>query len=139
MAGTHPMVRRTTRISIDACMGVGTRWPVLDARLWDTPGHVSRAHPNGGRGVGARSRPRQGEADEARGRGGARRPDWPPGLAQDPPVRAGRGERPTGVGRPGGGALPCGARLLTPRARPDSPAARLPVTVGGRPRTAVMR
>ena len=111
MAGMPTIVRRTTRISIEACMGVRTRWPLLDARLWDTPGHVSRAHPNGGRGVGARSRPRQGDADEARGSGGARRPDWPPGLAQDPPVRAGRGERPTGVGRPGGGALPCGARL----------------------------
>ena len=46
----------------------------------------------------------------ARERAGTR-PARAPGLAQDLPVRGGRGERPAGVGRPGGGPLPCGARL----------------------------
>jgi hypothetical protein len=35
-----------------------------------------------------------------------RRPDPAPGLAQAPPVQAGRVERPAGVGRPGGGLFP---------------------------------
>ena len=73
-----------------------------------------RVKMNSRRCVGAIGRTRQGDADDARGRAGARRPDRAPGLAQDPPVRAGRGERPAGVGRPGGGSLPCGARLGTP-------------------------
>src|SRR5262245_63764979 len=53
-------------------------------------------------------------------------------LPQAPPTRDRGVERPARVGRPAGGALPCGARLRTQPARPDPPPA-LPVlpTAGG--------
>src|SRR5262245_18565808 len=53
-------------------------------------------------------------------------------LAQAPPTRDRGVERPARVGRPAGGALPCGARLRAQPARPDPPPA-LPVlpTAGG--------
>src|SRR5271157_1157683 len=59
-----------------------------------------------------------GEASNATGRTGTRRPARAPcSTAQDHPVRGGRGERPAGVGGPGGGSLPCGpASELNPPA-----------------------
>src|SRR5262249_30065095 len=77
----------------------------------------------------------RGEAGHATRRAGTRRPDRAPGLAPDPPVRGGRGGRPAGVGRPGGGALPCGARLGNQLACPYPPPARPwhPAVGGGRP------
>src|SRR5262249_7820056 len=46
-----------------------------------------------------------------------RGPDRPPGLAQASPVRAGPGERPARVDRPGSGQCPCGAFRGTRPAR----------------------
>src|SRR5258708_25007551 len=53
-----------------------------------------------------------------------RRRNRAPGLAQAPPARAGRVERPVGVGGPGGGSLRCGASLGTQLARPYPPHVR---------------
>src|SRR6202043_4224012 len=56
-------------------------------------------------------RTKYGDTRDATSGGATRRPDPAPGLAQGHPVRAGRVERPVGVGRPGGGVLPNGARF----------------------------
>src|SRR5262245_43293433 len=58
--------------------------------------------------------------DEPNG-AGTRRPDQTPGVAQGPPIRAGRHERPTAVGGPGGRPLLCHARLRNRLRRPDGP------------------
>ena len=60
-----------------------------------------------------------------------RRRDKTPGLAQAPPVRAGRVEPPVGVGWPGGGSQPCGPCLGTPRACHHPPPARLFFSAAG--------
>ena len=48
-------------------------------------------------------RAKYGDRGDTTSRATTRRLNPAPGLAQDPPVQAGRVERPAGVGRPGGG------------------------------------
>ena len=78
-----------------------------------------------------------GEVGHATGGVGRQRPDRAPGIAQDHPARGGRGERPAGVGGPGGGALPCGAPLGTHRPSPYPPLARPVCPAAGRTGPAV--
>jgi hypothetical protein len=87
-----------------------------------------------GRCVGALGPTHQGDANDTRGSVGARRPDRASGLAPDPPIRAGRGERPAGVDRPGGRALPCGARGVryTQGGKAQALATDVVVDAGGR-------
>src|SRR5207253_1916553 len=81
-----------------------SRPPALGRRdapsLRGPPLGIGQATP--GQTIGARGRTRHRDVDDTTRQAGRRRPDGAPGLAQDPPARGGRVERPAGVGGSGG-------------------------------------